>query len=483
MFFKKKQCSKCQNKIGVFEKYGSAILPLCFDCKQMSIAESQHAKNSTISEPNMDNGYYKKREFFKKAIKNPDLALSLIESNEFCKVFEHELPNGFYSEYSSSKWSGPFKLVIPSMHYRHYYFFIKKAMCISEWAKLSNKLYNANQTVTIDRKDLDEIIKSVSFTAVIEEIEKNNWVVEEEGFIHPKWSDIANWVDENAKDLDLHAIWHKISLWWIEKLYAKLGDNFYVNQSSHFLIFSSQSQDYTEALSSFLEKTRSSILRVYQDIAADVGYGKHVVLIFNNEDQYYKYISHFYKQEGTYGKSSGVYLNEGYGHFVFPYQERRFAEAIVAHELTHTCVSHISLPAWINEAFAVSLEKYITGTNNIYSDVVTRQDLAKLWKDQRDFWRKITIQEFWSGNSFHRSDDGQEFSYLLADALFNNICDRYKSFKELALFSTTLDAGNEIAKVLYDEDLGTQTATILGDGNWEPSMYEIDSIFKKNHLA
>lgn len=324
------------------------------------------------------------------------------------------------------------------------------------------------------KHDPDEIATTTPYLAIIDEINKGTgFLVEEEGFSYPQWTDISKAIKEKSANLDPNVVWHKISIWWLEKLYKRLGSKFYVKQSPNFLILSAQPEEFTEELSEFLEKTLNSILQVYKGVAADIGYGKRVVLIFESQDQYYRYVSHFYKREGVYGKSSGVFLSEGYGHFAFPTQDIRASESIVAHELTHACVSHLSLPHWLNEALAVSLEKYMTGSNSLYGDLATMQDVKKLWDDQRQFWRRVSIQDFWSGESFHRADEGQKYSYILADSLFKNICESYKSFKELAVCSTIYDAGNEISKVMFEHGLGTEVSFMLGEGDWEPSIEQL----------
>lgn len=41
-------------------------------------------------------------------------------------------------------------------------------------------------------------------------------------------------------------------------------------------------------------------------------------MIFQDNDQYYEHVGMFFPDEGEFGLSAGMYINEGYGHFVFP---------------------------------------------------------------------------------------------------------------------------------------------------------------------
>jgi len=75
----------------------------------------------------------------------------------------------------------------------------------------------------------------------------------------------------------------------------------------------------------------------------------------------------FYPEEGEFDLSSGMYINEGYGHFVFPAQDINFAEPIAVHELTHVCVVHLPIPLWLNEGMAVLMED-VLADNHLFLD-------------------------------------------------------------------------------------------------------------------
>lgn len=133
-----------------------------------------------------------------------------------------------------------------------------------------------------------------------------------------------------------------------------------------------------------LEYSLKKTLTTLQGIASDESFGKYVVIIFDDIDNYYSYMSYFYPKDGEYGLSSGVYLNEGYGHFAFPHQELSYAESIAAHELTHALLSHLPIPRWLDEGMAVSIEDIITSSSPLRMN-------NQLYSEHESFWGEDEI--------------------------------------------------------------------------------------------
>lgn len=83
-------------------------------------------------------------------------------------------------------------------------------------------------------------------------------------------------------------------------------------------------------------------------------------------------------------------------------------EPTIAHELTHYLLQHLPIPAWLNEGIAVNTEHRLSPPGRpLYTpDEMHEKHLA--------FWDETTIQEFWSGKSWRRPDEGNSLSYDLA---------------------------------------------------------------------
>jgi len=285
--------------------------------------------------------------------------------------------------------------------------------------------------------------------------------LERDGFPRPDWEAIYALVDKSCKQDDQHQLWCNIARAWMNRLLARLPPNYTLHETENFILITSESDRYVSVFQKFLERTLKRILSSLRNIACDDGFGKYVVLIFDDIDTYYSYISYFYSEDGVYGLSSGTYLNKGYGHFIFPHQELSYAESIAAHEMTHALVAHLPIPAWLNEGMAVSIENMITGTSALRMD-------NEMYARHQAFWGEKEIQQFWSGESFHRPDEGQELSYHLAQFAVNSLSKDYEAFVQFVNAANFSDAGESAAYKIFDGSLGNLIAQLFGEGEWSP---------------
>lgn len=280
-------------------------------------------------------------------------------------------------------------------------------------------------------------------------------------FPKPKWKMIAQEVEKNHANDDSHKIWHDISQYWVNRILAVLPHQYAAFESENFILVTSESQSYVEQYLKFLEYCLKKILSTLHSIASDKGYGKLVVFIVDDMDQYYQYISDYYPEGGEYGLSSGIYLNDGYGHFVFPHQELTQAESITAHEMTHALLSHLPIPAWLNEGMATGIENLLTHSSPLLMD-------SKSYQRHQSFWGEPEIQEFWNGDAFYRTDEGQSLSYDLAQFAVHSLSQDYPSFIEFANQAHFKDGGEAAAHVVFGGSLGNLIQQFFGPGNWQP---------------
>ncbi len=247
----------------------------------------------------------------------------------------------------------------------------------------------------------------------------------------------------------------------MSKLKEKLPEAYLIHESNNFILLTSEKNTYVSSFLKFLEKSLKEILNILPGIASDDGYGKYIVLIFDDIDEYYSYMSYYYPDEGEFGLSAGVYLNKGYGHFAFPHQDLMYAEPIAAHELTHALLANLPIPLWLNEGLAVNIEDHLTGFKPF------RMDKEMATRHQA-FWGKNEVQEFWSGDSFSRIDEGQELSYHLAQFAVQYLAQDYDVFAKFVNSAHHSDAGESAAKELYDGSLSSLLFNILGENDWSP---------------
>jgi hypothetical protein len=74
--------------------------------------------------------------------------------------------------------------------------------------------------------------------------------------------------------------------------------------------------------------------------------------------------------------------------------------------MTHAFVTHLPIPAWLNEGLAVNMEI-------AFGRVADSHKLIELHARHRKFWTPELIQDYWSGRSWRRADEGNELSYDL----------------------------------------------------------------------
>jgi len=278
--------------------------------------------------------------------------------------------------------------------------------------------------------------------------------------IKPDWDDLDNKVGNNLTREELDSYWTTECKKWLDAVVIHYGSDYRVEESDNYFIMSNESSRYIELFSAFIEKTLKRIIFTLKGMASDEGYGKHVVMIFQNPDEYYDYLEMMYPEDSEIPFSSGVFINQGYGHFVFPSQNIEMSEPIVVHELTHSCLSHLPIPLWLNEGLAVLMEEVLAG-QELYID-------KKSFQRHQQYWNNETIQNFWSGDSFHSTDNSQRLSYHLAHIIVRNLSKGFSCFSSFVNQANFEDAGSKAAKDNFGCSLNEIVESFLGEGNWEP---------------
>lgn len=241
-----------------------------------------------------------------------------------------------------------------------------------------------------------------------------------------------------------------------------MDDGYVVTESSEFLLLSKDSAELSDRLLGFCENARRTILETLVDVARDEGFGKHVVLAFEDIENYYDYIADFYPDKGEFALSGGIFLDHGYGHFVICMAYGNEHDRTIAHELNHALIRHLPLPLWLNEGVTQVVEDIVVGSSYFAVDHTTI-------RRHREYWSGESIHAFWSGSSFFSPDEGQELSYHLSQVLFRNLMSDFpKQISEFLNTAIYRDAGNSALKRLCQTSLGHRVKQFLGEGTWEP---------------
>lgn len=296
---------------------------------------------------------------------------------------------------------------------------------------------------------------------------RDDWFEEDHGFPHPNWDAVDGWMRVYVADEELEGAWQQAVRHWIHRLRDRLGGEYAAVESENFVLLVEANAQRRSEMLTFLERTRAHIYRVVGDVREPESWGKHVIIRFSEEDDYYAYISHS-RPDGEYAESSGMFLSGGYGHIALPKSWSEGEEAkVLVHELTHNLLVHLPHPKWLSEALAMAFETEVGGQG-----VPITREIARR---HREYWNEKTIQDFWSGVSY--SDvEGQELSYDLASVLLNLIHTELRpspeDFRKFVLRADWTDAGAVAVREHLDEELENLVATFLGPGDWKPRQKE-----------
>jgi hypothetical protein len=274
--------------------------------------------------------------------------------------------------------------------------------------------------------------------------------------------------------LDVHApqsddpkahdeFWTAVASAWLERLKQSLGTGYNKFESERFLLLGSLDGRPAKVMLDYVEKTRRRILLLLEGIAHDTENGKTCILVLRDKDTYYRYVSNYFPEEGEFAQSGGMFLQFGYGHFVFTEADMHQMEPTIAHELTHCLVQHLPLPAWLNEGIAVNTEHRL-------SPPLGRplETPAELHQMHQEFWNATTIQEFWSGKSWNRAGDGNKLSYDLATHFVQLAAADREAFGTFVNSANLADSGASAAASALGYPVEHLAHAVLGEGEWAP---------------
>jgi tetratricopeptide (TPR) repeat protein len=135
----------------------------------------------------------------------------------------------------------------------------------------------------------------------------------------------------------------------------------------------------------------------------------------------------------------------------------------VLHELTHSCLSHLTLPLWLEEGVTqLAEEEGVPSWSRFSLDAAQAKEL-------REFWRANGLREFWWESGFQAMDEVQSYSYQLAQVLFRLLLsDHRPKIADLLRHADGADAGDAAAREFLGISVADLAAKFLGEGDWKP---------------
>ncbi|MGL5020245.1 MAG: hypothetical protein ACRDBP_19065 [Luteolibacter sp.] len=277
----------------------------------------------------------------------------------------------------------------------------------------------------------------------------------------PDWEWIADQVEIRDEQAFLNETWNGVAAQWLGLFADVLGTEYRLYASENFIIVTQAAPSRVKEVVEFLEYCHAEILRSLPFINASELYGKCAVIVFGNEQEFYEYLSAFCPDDRDQGLAGGVFLNQGYGHFILPSENLDRYRAVMCHELCHSLLSGFDLPLWLNEAITGEVEHLIVGGNPYFLD-------REMVREHQAYWTPDLIQSFWTGESFSFPDEGQQHSYHLARFIFNALTS-YSNPETMAGFVSSVthkDAGFSAASDHFGVHPGEILTDFLGEGDW-----------------
>ena len=285
-----------------------------------------------------------------------------------------------------------------------------------------------------------------------------------DGFLHPDWARAWDWVDSLPEALQAEA-WLACERTWLLLLRDAAGGDYRLHESASGFLLSAQPPRAAAVTLQYLDASLRRVRGVLEELAQDGDLGKEILIVFASQDDYYRYVGYYYPDEGEFAMSSGMFLHAGCSHFVVHGEDLAGFEPVIVHEMTHSQLSHLPIPAWLNEGMAVNSEQRLT---RIGADAWSVQQLEPR---HRKFWTPETIQQFWSGAAFLRPDEGSELAYDLGRLMVNGLSSDWAGFKRFVQAAHLQDSGAAAAHDQLDLDLGEFIRHFLGHGggDWGPA--------------
>lgn len=283
----------------------------------------------------------------------------------------------------------------------------------------------------------------------------------------PRWADFAAALPETLTLDEKDDAYCRAARLWLQALLTHLPPTCAMAESEHFLVLCPTTDVTAAQFAAFCEHCRGTLLERLQEQACTLDFGKDVILAFPTPEAYCDYVIHF-QPDGEFGGSSGMCIHGDYLHIALTYARWDWRR-VVTHEMTHSLLSHLDVPQWIEEGLAQIFEDQV-----LHEATFTPTHALK--REHRTHWQAHTLDRFWSGAAFHGAGDEQRLAYSLAQALVRILLrDHSPQFRAFLSSANSADAGDTAARERLGRGLADVAADFLGEGPWQPRRRDVDN--------
>lgn len=297
------------------------------------------------------------------------------------------------------------------------------------------------------------------------ELDFSAQILSVDGLTHVDWNQVQAWCDAFPGPTSGGEAWLSCERAWLLHLREALGENYRLFESDVALLLTCQSERRAELTLAFITRTNRRVQGVLGRVAQTPEWGREILILFDDADSYYRYVSAFEPPDQDVTVSSGMFIDHGCCHFVAVAGDLGGVEPVIVHEMSHAMVAHLPLPVWLNEGMAVNAEQRLAG------GAPGASEQRDLMRRHRAHWTPDRIQGFWSGHAYQRPDEGTELSYDLGRIMVEAMASDWTRFEDFVLAAQHEDAGDAAAHEVLGIDLGEYVASILGTDaalHWGP---------------
>ena len=287
---------------------------------------------------------------------------------------------------------------------------------------------------------------------------------------------LANWLHVNVADESRTAVLEETKRAWLLHMRDALGADFQLAESKTALSLSSLNSSTARTTANFMSNALEQVLGVLDGIAQAPQWGRDVLIVFEDAESYYRYLSFFYPDAAALGLSRGMYIRAGIGHFVTIKADLYAIQSMMVREMTRNSLAHLSMPLWLSMGIAVNTERQLLNKKSCCGGGCGSQQLHAMLLA---YWNETEIKKFWTGASFLRADEGQQLSYELARIMVELLAKDWPSFRNFVINANADDAGAAAARAHLDMDIGELVCALLERdyrAGWSPELKVAGSI-------
>lgn len=283
---------------------------------------------------------------------------------------------------------------------------------------------------------------------------------ERQGLPRPQWEVVQmRWLalpeDERA------AAWVAVERMWQRALAAVWAGDFRILEEGESLLTTDLSDAAARRVLRFMNGALATIERCLTGLGleeySDGGPGCDVAVVCRRVEDYLDYVCDTDEPMHVGAVSGGVCIHQGSVHVAAHGEDPAELEPVLAHELAHTRLAQLALPAWLEEGLVTHLEHAVAPSG----DYEPSLQMAAL---HRGYWTPRRLEDFFTGEGFCGEDDAQGLPYHLAHAVVGNLMAANAArFTRLLKTATWQDRGESACRLVYGVGLGDLVPRFIRD--------------------